>query len=174
MEKKAKGDGAMGFFKKKKEAEKTVQEMLGEAIAKQRRTEGRTVRVGVFNPKNAPCAFLAKTDLGPALREDLGEEGAVLLYYVESEGELVFRLTFSYGEGSEEMKLIAECLDSIYIEEDEELILPGDITRIHTEYIVDETTRSSIPPTSISLRRAWRRRTLPAPPSPWWDTYSIG
>lgn len=138
MEKKAKGDSAMGFFKKKKEAEKTVQEMLGEAIAKQRRTEGRTVRIGVFKEGNAPCAFMKETDLGPALREDLGEEGAVLLYYKESEGELVLRLTFSYGEGSEEMKLLEECLDSIYIEEDEELILPGDITRIHTEYMVDE------------------------------------
>ena len=133
----------MCFFKKKKKASEEsdatiVGRLLGNVLYNHRRTEKRTVRVGVFNPKNAPCAFLEKTDLGPALRGDLGEEGAVLLYYVESEGELVLRLTFSYGEGSEEMKLLEECLDSIYIEEDEELILPGDVTRIHTEYMVDE------------------------------------
>ena len=143
IEKTAKGDGTMWFSKKKKEtekapAEKTVQEILGEMIAKQSRTEGVQVRIGFYKPENAPCAFLKEEDLGPTLREDLGEEGAVLLYYLESEKKLVFRLTFSYGEGSDEMELIGECLDSIDIEEDEELRLPGDVTAIHTEYMVDE------------------------------------
>ena len=133
----------MWFSKKKKEAEKapaekTVQEILGEMIAKQSRTEGVQVRIGLYKAEDAPCAFLKKTDLGPTLREDLGEEGALLLYYKESEAKLVFCLTFSYGEGSDEMELIGECLDSIDIEEDEELLLPGDITAIHTEYMVDE------------------------------------
>ena len=83
--------------------------------------------------KNGNYPGTSLRELGPTLREDLGGDGKVLLYYNTDESKLVLMLTFCYGQGSAEMELIAECIDDMNIGEEDPL--PGDISHVHTVYI---------------------------------------
>ncbi len=125
------------FGKKKKKLDSTAQasiaDILRDVLVAHPRLEGAPVSVGTITRTGNPCAFVKK--LGKTLLEDLGgEEGKVVLSYNASEMALCLMLTFTYGEGSEEMKLIDEHLD---FDMDSEDMLPGDITDIETCYILN-------------------------------------
>ena len=129
----------MCFFKKKKKASEEsdatiVGRLLGNVLYNHRRTEKAPVTLGTYKKNGAPCAFI-KT-LGPTLQADLGDDGGVNLTYLEKEETLVLTLGFDYVEGSAEIEIIQECLDSIDLDAEE--TLPGDVTHIHTVYCEDE------------------------------------
>lgn len=132
----------MCFFRKKKNhaptpapvEETRSEKLLGDALFAQARTEGKPVVYGRRSGTNEPCAKIK--ELGPALLEDLGPDGVVFATYDETKEMLTLMLTFSYAEGSEEIKLVGECLDAFDLEEEE--ILPGDVTDYHICYITSK------------------------------------
>ena len=127
----------MCFFKKKKKASEEsdatiVGRLLGNVLYNHRRTEKAVIGFGTYVDAeyDAPCAFIK--NLGQALKADLGGDGGVTLLYREKEEMLVLVLKFAYIEGSAEMEIIEECVDSIDLDAEE--TLPGDVTGIQTLY----------------------------------------
>ena len=131
----------MCFFRKKKNhtpapataTEESLQKILGDTLYAQARAEGKPVNYGLGAKTKNPCAQIS--ELGPTLREDLGPSGKVFASYDEAEEKLTMTLTFSYAKGSEEIKLVEECLDSFDLEEEQ--TLPGDITDYEIIYYTD-------------------------------------
>ncbi len=126
------------FFRRKKEktpeiSHIEVQNLLKAALLSQARVENATVGVGMVR-SSLPCAFIK--EMGKTLREDLGGSGKVAVWYDAAEEELTLMLTFSYKEGSEEISLVEECLDSFDLDEEEKL--PGDVCGIETCYVTSK------------------------------------
>lgn len=124
------------FGKKKKSevsvaSDPQVQNILRDALMEQGRVENAPVGVGVVKRTGASCAFVK--NLGKTLREDLGGDGRVLFSYEAAENKLVLYFTFLYQEGSEEIKLVEECLDSMDTESEDTLV--GDVTGYCINYI---------------------------------------
>ena len=137
----------MCFFRKKKPAQSEVKDLdikltLREALAAQPRIENARVAYGTATKSKLPAAFLPSLD--KTLAEDLGSMGKVTLYYNQEAKELCLLLLFSYGEGSEEMKLIKDCLEDFDVD-DEEGKLPGNVTAWEICYI------TTAPVTEISF-----------------------
>lgn len=127
------------FFRRKKEktpeiSHIEVQNLLKAALLSQARVENATVGVGTAR-STLPCAFIK--EMGKTLREDLGESGRVAVWYDAAEEELTMLLTFSYKEGSEEISLVEECLDSFDLDDEDEK-LPGDVCGIETCYVTSK------------------------------------
>ena len=127
----------MCFFRKKKPAQSEVKDLdikltLREALAAQPRTENSTVAYGTVTDSKLPAAML--TALDKTLSEDLGPRGRVSIRYDQKRNELCLLLVFSYAEGSEEIKVVENCLEDFDVE-DEEGKLPGDVTAWEICYI---------------------------------------
>lgn len=127
------------FFRKKKEkaaecSPSEVQKLLSQALLAQARVENALIGVGTVRGGTLPCAFIKQ--MGKTLKEDLGERGRAAVWYNAAEKELTLLLTFSYKEGSEEISLVEECLDSFDLDEEDKL--PGDVCEIETCYVTSK------------------------------------
>ena len=127
------------LFGKKKTAVANIsetQKILGQALAKQKRVEGAPILACVMADSKAQGVFIKEP--GQTLSEDLGGSNGIVLYYLKREKRLTLILKYAYEEGSEEIKLVEECLEDFDLDLSPEERLPGDVTAIHTKYITDK------------------------------------